>query len=156
MLRAIDVADYILGKLAQGRELETAKLQKLLYFCQGWSYALLDAPLFEDKFEAWRYGPVIRSIYGPFAKSIQIPSGERFGGNPEALSLDQRRIVDAVIRDYGGLGTFALIELTHMEGTPWSKVHVVDGPPVEIDDEEIRRYFKAEYNRVRETRTLIA
>ncbi len=35
------------------------KLQKLLYYCQGYALALTGKPLFPEPVEAWRYGPVV-------------------------------------------------------------------------------------------------
>ena len=35
------------------------KLQKLLYYCQGWYIAWTDAPLFGEQIEAWANGPVV-------------------------------------------------------------------------------------------------
>ena len=56
----IDVANYILDKMG---ELTTMKLQKLTYYCQAWSLAWDEKPLFEDDFEAWANGPVSRKLY---------------------------------------------------------------------------------------------
>jgi uncharacterized phage-associated protein len=39
------------------------KLQKLLYYCQGWHLAWDGEPLFGEEFEAWLSGPVCRELY---------------------------------------------------------------------------------------------
>ena len=39
------------------------RLQKLLYYCQGWSLALLGRPLFRQPIEAWMNGPVVKDVY---------------------------------------------------------------------------------------------
>ena len=44
------------------------KLQKILYFAQGWSFVWDDKPLFEGEFEAWQYGPVNTEVYSHFRK----------------------------------------------------------------------------------------
>jgi uncharacterized phage-associated protein len=44
-------------------DLTHLKIQKLLYFAQGWHLAYFDFPLFEDPVEAWKYGPVVTSVY---------------------------------------------------------------------------------------------
>ena len=61
---AQDVAGYFLA-LAQerGEEVNNLKLQKLLYYAQGWHLAWHGEPLFPEKFEAWMSGPVIPAIY---------------------------------------------------------------------------------------------
>jgi hypothetical protein len=55
----VDVAEYI---LRQHGEMSTMKLQKLLYYCQGWSLAWTGEPLFPEDFEAWASGPVCRAL----------------------------------------------------------------------------------------------
>lgn len=57
--KAMDIAKYFINELHP----EPLKLQKLLYFAQGFSYAFYDKELFNDDFEAWVHGPVIPSIY---------------------------------------------------------------------------------------------
>lgn len=79
MTTAASVSNYIISLLAPDRDLETIKLQKLLYFAQGWSFALQGKQLFSDEFEAWKYGPVIRSIYYQHGKAVRIPSDFKFG-----------------------------------------------------------------------------
>lgn len=39
------------------------KLQKLLYFSWLEYYRRNGTPLFEEEFEAWKYGPVVPSVY---------------------------------------------------------------------------------------------
>ena len=60
MATAIDVMKYIKAKK---RLTGDVQLQKLVYYSQAWSLAWDGAPLFHDKIEAWRHGPVCRSIY---------------------------------------------------------------------------------------------
>ena len=57
--KLIAVAEYILER--EGA-ISTMKLQKLLYFAQGWSLAITNEPLFEDDFEAWSSGPVLPAL----------------------------------------------------------------------------------------------
>ena len=55
MLSAQDIADYLLAFVNrdEGELLSNLKLQKLLYYAQGFYLALYDKPLFEDRIEAW-------------------------------------------------------------------------------------------------------
>lgn len=39
------------------------KLLKLLYYIQGYHLAMFNAPLFNDRMEAWLHGPVVPSVY---------------------------------------------------------------------------------------------
>lgn len=52
---------------------EPLKLQKLLYFAQGYSYAFNDEKLFEDDMEAWVHGPVVPSVYHTYKAFVFSP-----------------------------------------------------------------------------------
>ncbi len=55
MLTCFDVADYFLSRCDEdsGDAISNLKLQKLVYYAQGFSLALLGEPLFQNKMEAW-------------------------------------------------------------------------------------------------------
>jgi uncharacterized phage-associated protein len=61
---AIAVANWFIeqNRIAPS-DLTHLKIQKMLYFAQGWHLAYFDVPLFEDPIEAWKYGPVVRPVY---------------------------------------------------------------------------------------------
>ncbi|APT92140.1 hypothetical protein CPHO_03705 [Corynebacterium phocae] len=164
MATAAAVSNYILGKLAPGRSLDVVKLQKLLYFCQGWSLAIYGKPLFPEDFEAWRRGPVVKEIYKQHRQMYQVPQGFLFGnascaedleGETTSLTEEERKVVELVVNDYGSLNTFALVDLSHIEGGPWSAVHRADGTPAQISKEAIKAYFDKELARVRRTGQLL-
>jgi len=50
MATAHDVAAYILDKCGS---MSAMKLQKLVYYSQAWHLVWDDAPLFEERVEAW-------------------------------------------------------------------------------------------------------
>jgi uncharacterized phage-associated protein len=61
---AIAVANWLIPKNSEEpSDLTHLKLQKLLYFAQGFRLAYDGIPLFYDPIEAWPTGTVIRSIY---------------------------------------------------------------------------------------------
>ncbi len=59
------IANYFIHKaIKEGdNSLTLMKLLKLLYISQGWCLAILNKPLFDEEIQAWKYGPVIPSIY---------------------------------------------------------------------------------------------
>ncbi|HSX79064.1 MAG TPA: type II toxin-antitoxin system antitoxin SocA domain-containing protein, partial [Candidatus Saccharimonadia bacterium] len=61
MLDCYDVAQYFLAKADEdaGDLMSNLKLQKLVYYAQGFALALLDKPLFPQCIEAWIHGPVV-------------------------------------------------------------------------------------------------
>ena len=49
-----------------GDNITNLKLQKLLYYQQGYHLAVFDTPLFNEAVEAWIYGPVVPVAYDYF------------------------------------------------------------------------------------------
>ena len=57
----VKIASYICLRYWHqfGKRIDEMKLHKLLYFTQRESIIQTGTPLFEDCFEAWKYGPVL-------------------------------------------------------------------------------------------------
>jgi uncharacterized phage-associated protein len=114
-LNVFDVAEYVLQRLGPT---STIKLQKLVYYCQAWSLAWDDVPLFDDDFEAWANGPVVPRLYNAHRGFYEVRPGEMGGGDPGRLNTTQRETVDLVLAYYGDKGSQWLSDLTHNED-PW-------------------------------------
>src|SRR4051812_7192136 len=103
MTTAIDAAKYLLTLDDQdaGDLTSNLKLQKLLYYAQGVNLALRDAPLFDDKIEAWQHGPVSPPVYHEYKShgGDPIPRPEDF--NPLSLPEADRDILNEVHTVYG-------------------------------------------------------
>lgn len=134
------VAEHILWLR---RDLETTPMHvlKLVYICHGWVLGLTDRPLVDEPVEAWRYGPVVPSVYHRY---------KSFGGDPVTTApidrsdrLDDRQreimeVVEEVYRDYSAL---ELSSLTHQTDTPWDTVRRRHGIGAIIPNELIRNYY---------------
>jgi uncharacterized phage-associated protein len=115
MATSLDVAAYILrAKAQEGCQAPpiTRTVQKLVYYTQAWSLAWNGHGVFSEPIEAWKDGPVVRRLYSAHPA---IPEG-----NPDALTRDEKAIVDAVMAFYGHLTVDQLVELTHHE-LPWQR-----------------------------------
>jgi uncharacterized phage-associated protein len=110
---AFDVASYILQKMGT---MTTMKLQKLVYYSQGWSLVWDEKRLFEEDIEAWANGPIVKNLFHYHRGTYQISSV--LIGNPRLLDQEQRDTVDAVLDYYGDKSAQWLINLTQME-EPW-------------------------------------
>ena len=64
---------------------------------------------------------MIPALYRRFKGASNAPIGD-----PSRLNDEQRETVDAVLREYGGLSSKALIQLTHQEA-PWSDARQREG-----------------------------
>lgn len=142
--KAHDLAAYIVGQLGR---VETLKLQKLLYYCNGWHLALRNRPIFNDPIQAWRHGPVVQSIYS-YHRTEPSVSTWTFG-NARELTADERAVAQAVLKLYGAKSGWALRNLTHEE-SPWvdawarSNDGAIRG--VEISQDTIRDFFSEKIN----------
>jgi uncharacterized phage-associated protein len=124
MSNVLDVASYI---IQLGREnadegeydLTPMKIQKLVYYCQGYHLALYDKPLFPEPIEAWKYGPVCPPLY-----RVLKPSGSNpvFEIDAEySLSEAEKQLIADVYWQYGQFAAWKLRDMTHKE-TPWAMV----------------------------------
>lgn len=107
---ANDVAHYILNKTGR---IQAIKLQKLCYLAQGWHLTWLGDPLFDDEIRAWRYGPVIYSLYQNHAGARYLDEWNHGDPDEDRLNENQKKILDMVIRTNAHKSGFDLVRETH-------------------------------------------
>lgn len=126
MKTALEIANYFIEKsLESGEELTPMKLNKLVYIAHGWYLGLADKPLIGEAAQAWKYGPVIPSVYHRFKSygGAQITSLEPASDMvtiPEVRDEELKEFLQRIWDVYGRLSGLQLSSLTHQEGTPWS------------------------------------
>lgn len=120
MARAIDTANYFLATLGSDPEsdLTNLKMQKLCAYAQAVSLALLNRPLFDERIEAWKHGPVVPSVYETFRENGDrvIPGNglsEKFAREP--FDDKQKFVLEMVARYYGRFSAWGLRERSHDE-----------------------------------------
>jgi uncharacterized phage-associated protein len=121
ILSAQDVARYFLAIVDEdaGDNMTHLKLQKLLYYAQGFYLAMHDGePLFGEPIEAWDHGPVVPQIYQAFKPFGNNPIGRPEPFDPQDYAPEVRELLDAVYRIYGQFTAWKLRDLTHQEA-PW-------------------------------------
>ncbi|WP_347264828.1 type II toxin-antitoxin system antitoxin SocA domain-containing protein, partial [Nitrobacter sp.] len=57
----------------KGDTLTPMQLLKLVYIAHGWMLGLYGVPLIVDEVQAWKYGPVIPSLYKAISKNRDQP-----------------------------------------------------------------------------------
>lgn len=118
--KAIDIAKYIIKKAQDSdNPVTNLKLQKLLYYAQGWYLANFGKALFSDPIEAWKYGPVVPSVYQLYKECGSQPISESIT-RKDLQDLDQttKNFLDELWEVYGKYSSGDLINATHSE-TPW-------------------------------------
>jgi uncharacterized phage-associated protein len=155
---AHDIANWFLVTIDReaGDTLSPLKLQKLVYYAQAWSLALLHTPLFEEDFQAWTHGPALPSLQQRFQDydGEAIPLSEI--GEVPVFSEDEEGLFKDVLNTYGNLSAKHLEELTHRE-TPWQQARgllpVEVRSPQSITKTSMQQFYTALYQRLNEHQT---
>lgn len=118
------VVDYILqyAKEHEIADVTNLKLQKLVYFAQGFVLAYLNCPLFTEDIEAWTYGPVVPRLYRMLKKNgddILQDVPWKAADCIEKGSAQAERI-DQMMELIGAMKAGELVTLSHAELSPWS------------------------------------
>lgn len=154
---AASIANAFLNRAfgARGQNsISPMKLQKLVYLAHGHTLAETGEPLLDEAFEAWKFGPVLPSLYHEC---------KRFGGGtvrdfihdydlqtekyyPAPVPDDGTivSIIDFVWKTYGNEDALSLSDWTHAKNGPWDQV-TSGGQNIlrnqDIPNKVIRQYF---------------
>lgn len=138
---ALSIANYFI-ELAQRENTPITQLglMKRVYIAYGFCLAMLDKSILDDRFdrvEAWKYGPVIPSVYHSFKQYKNNPITEKTVMmlwdddkmeaeyiTPELKDKEVKKVVDFVWNRYHGKTDSEMVALTHRNGTPWSLCYV--------------------------------
>lgn len=147
------VANFFLSKASKdGRAITPMQLIKLVYIAHGWHLGYFEEPLINEPVQAWKFGPVIKSLYqqmkkyGSGAVTEQLPVVTLFtrGGSIEG---PQASLLDSVWNAYASFSGVQLSSLTHQVGTPWYAAwHERGGKDITgatIANSEIEAHYKS-------------
>lgn len=129
MISALNVANNILERgFSEDIDITLMKLQKLTYLVYKKYYQDTNRILFQDRFEVWKYGPVVRSIYDEF-KEYKGNAIKRYCKESDGtiLIVDEeasptfQSVINAIWEKYKSYAGIPLSAMTHKEGTAWYK-----------------------------------
>ena len=135
-----DIANKIIKMASDndaGELVSNMKLQKLLYYQQGFHLAYFEKPLFEENIEAWMYGPVVPSIYDKY--KAEGSNGLSYEGDVISLTPKEEALFNEVMIVYGEFSAIGLMNLTHSE-SPWKETPI--GVGNEISKDRMMTFFK--------------
>lgn len=136
----MDTVNYFLFKARDndGESITNLKLQKLLYYAQGFHLALLKRPLFSDQIEAWRHGPVCPNVYHEFKQYGSAPIFYNTDRDfSEVFTNEQMDLLDEIYDVFGQYSAWKLRDMTHEEPTWINNEATVS----EIPQAEMMEYF---------------
>ncbi|MGL4571807.1 MAG: Panacea domain-containing protein [Clostridium sp.] len=140
MYDAVDVANYIVTfcDFKLRKPITNLQLQKFLYYVQGFSLQIFRRPMFENKIEAWRYGPVVPDVYYWFNNNLSRGIKGIQGYKP-ILSEEEIGLVNEVVEALITIEPWQLVKRTHNED-PWVS-NYVEGMNNEMDMESMESFF---------------
>ena len=150
------IAGYFIARTGGG--LTPLQVIKLTYIAHGYSLALLDEALIEEEVEAWKYGPVVPSVYHAAKKYggrkitellySGIPAsdeggvGGAIGFISGCMSDGQKAVLDGVLAVYGKFTGFELTDRTHVQDSPWKRFYRPRSYGRKIPNHIIKSYYK--------------
>lgn len=128
-------------------EITNLKLQKLLYIAHGTMLAAFGKPLLGTTFSAWKYGPVMESLYHDLKVfgSDSIKNSDFYIQRWDSVPEDDSQayeVIDAVLGHFGNKSGAALIEWSHDKNGPWYAVYEDNTKGIEIPDDAIKSFFR--------------
>lgn len=125
----MDVKDLAIGVISyfnnNNLRISNLKLQKILYYIQGYVIKETHEPAFNAEIYNWQYGPVVEEVYFEY---------NQFRGDDIVLKEDDRRndflrkgneinnVIINVLKGCKNKTAFELVEMTHREA-PWKNTH---------------------------------
>lgn len=144
MQNALDIAKYIIHQYwRNGEPITNLKLQKILYYVQGYVSKRCNEPAYPQRIYNWPYGPVVQDVYFEYnqnrAKSIEAPEDAAMEQAEQHLKRDAAmlRVMDQVIRKSYDYSASDLVGKTHEED-PWKNTAERE----EIPYAQIAKYFR--------------
>ena len=132
-----DIAQLFI-QLGDGDDVTNLKVQKLVYYTQGFYLALNGKPLFNNDIKAWAHGPVVPELYQEYKgfgkQAIELT--KKF--NPHVcLTKAEIEHVELIYEVFGQFSAWKLRNMTHEE-KPWIDNEADAGT---ITKDELKRYF---------------
>lgn len=156
--KVLDVSRHVINySNTQDYGISNLKLQKILYFIQAFFLVSTPEQCFEEKIEAWDFGPVVPEAYREYKQygSGDIPSISyiiKFDDEDiweskvtkykdDVISEEDKRRIESVVDKFADYSATDLVTITHGQ-TPWKNAYR-RGQNNEITIEAIKEYFNA-------------
>jgi len=145
---------FIKNAAEDGIDIDLLRLVKTCYIGYGWVLSVLGKRLIDEQVQAWKWGPVIPSVYhsfkhfgrksiDEFAPSIDISDDkvgdkEYYGVNEDTQEGKTLKVVWNIYKD---MSIGKIIEITHRTGSPWFESYRPGIKGIVIEDENIKKHF---------------
>lgn len=156
-ISSLAVANFFVEQsINSGIELTPMKVIKLVYIAHGWSLAIRQEPLIDEAVQAWKFGPVVPTVYNSFKgyKDSQITGmAQVYDGlniiSPQVNETNIRLFLEGVWNAYNKFSGWQLSSITHENETPWYITWIKNGGADQsgaiIPNDIIAKHYNALY-----------
>lgn len=158
---AMDIANYTVNYcIDENMPVSNLKLQKLLYYIQAASLVEenYNKKMFADNISAWKYGPVVESVYHNFKWYVDKEITEKVTEKDlffefdqddqydpsKVISKEDKDLICKVIDSYKDYSALKMVNKTHEED-PWKSAFFSNEDYIEV--ESIKRFYSEKNNR---------
>ncbi len=117
------VVDYCVNVRGGNTRITNLQLQKILFFIQCAYCKQHDGGfLFDDDFEAWKYGPVVPAVYYEYSIWGGLPIdgvGSCEGDHDAEFSESDKRTILLTVEKWIDKDPWTLVAASHKEDAPW-------------------------------------
>lgn len=138
---ANDLAKYIIWQHKEAeKEITNLRLQKLLYYVQGYFLKNFDIPAFDEEIFRWAYGPVVVDVYYEYCSNgagpLFPPARNEVERIERSISPQHIHLLSKILKATHDFSVGTLVNKTHSE-TPW--IEAEDRGLITV--ESIKNYF---------------
>lgn len=120
--KVLNIAHYVVDKCTnENNPISNLQLQKILYFLQRDYLKNYKQPLFEEKIEAWVFGPVVPLVYYEYCGYGALKIDKTY--NDIEIEYDDKNFVDSIIEERREYNPWSLVSETHQEGSAWKRIY---------------------------------
>lgn len=140
MSNVIDISKYVIKYcMEKGYKITNLRLQKILYYIQGYFYKAYDQMAFNQEIVAWPYGPVVPEAYYNFCSfgRNELCLFENVDNDFSTISHEEKSYIKSIVDKCDNYSVTELVNKTHTE-EPWKTTR----ERAVISLEKIAGYFK--------------
>ncbi len=116
---AILLSNYVICAFeSEKKPITNLKLQKVLYYIQGYFYKKFKKSAFDEEIYNWQYGPVVPVVYFEYNHHGSAPLDSNGSCSQLDFSLEEKQLILTIIKKCMVLPTSKLVAKTHSEA-PW-------------------------------------
>lgn len=132
---------------SHGDKIDNPRLQRFLYYVEGWTLAILDQSAFQEKIAMVSWGPAVKSVYNELIPYETQSINDAKLGNGETVENDKLR---EIIREvYSSYREYSTTQLTGMiialDGTPHDEKRATFSlrkPSYHYSPQKMKKYFQ--------------